>query len=100
MKVPYDLQEAWIIREELSCDELASQMCIRDSRNTAPVICFVNGNSFFVIKSLPLCTKTNSISINTDCMHFPVNVLVNKTKVQDGYKTYRVEDFIFIILTL
>ena len=31
-------------------------------------------------------------------MHFPVNVLVNKTKVQDGYKTYRVEDFIFIIL--
>ena len=24
MKVPYDLQEAWIIREELSCDELAS----------------------------------------------------------------------------
>lgn len=33
-------------------------------------------------------------------MHFPVNVLVNKTKVQDEYKTYRVEDFIFIILTL
>ena len=33
-------------------------------------------------------------------MHVPVNVLVNKTKVQDGYKTYRVEDFIFIILTL
>jgi len=31
-------------------------------------------------------------------MHFPVNVLVNKTKVQDGYKTYRVEDFIFITL--
>ena len=44
--------------------------------------------------------KSFAISYNTNYMHFPVNVLVNKTKVQDGYKTYRVEDFIFIILTL
>ena len=78
----------------------SAPVALHADRDTAPVICFVNGNSFFVIKSLPLCTKTNSISLNTDCMHFPVNVLVNKTKVQDGYKTYRVEDFIFIILTL
>ena len=38
--------------------------------------------------------KSFSISYNTDYMQFPVNVLVNKSKVQDRYKTYRVEDFI------
>ena len=38
--------------------------------------------------------KSFAISYNTNYMHFPVNVLVNKTKIQNKYKTYCVEDFI------
>ena len=39
--------------------------------------------------------KPFSIPYKDSHMYFPINILVDRTKVKDTYKTYRVEDFAF-----
>lgn len=38
--------------------------------------------------------KPFSIPYKENSMYFPINVLVDKTKIKDTYRTYRVEDFV------